>query len=352
MTNNTLKKKKIKIVYFVKPVLGEDEIKSNEYIKLKFDEKNNLVIAQNMYESNFKSMAYVSSCLKIKSYTGDKKSFLGKGGISNPDGLNRDKLSNDSGIGTKPCIAIEFKVELESMSSKEFVINLGAEENYKDSCKYNDINICKQELDAVKNNWKEVLEKLQVYTELESLNIFLNGWCLYQTISSRLLAKSGFYQSGGAYGFRDQLQDTLALKYSLPERMKRQILLHSKHQFIEGDVEHWWHEETSRGIRTKFSDDLLWLVYVTEEYIKVTGDYEILDIELPFLKGDILQEDQDERYDLYLETDIKESLYNHCIKAINKSLNFGKRKLPKIGSGDWNDGFSKAFGLGFSYMIF
>lgn len=344
LTNNTLKKKKIKIVYFVKPVLGEDEIKSNEYIKLKFDEKNNLVIAQNMYESNFKSMAYVSSCLKIKSYTGDKKSFLGKGGISNPDGLNRDKLSNDSGIGTKPCIAIEFKVELESMSSKEFVINLGAEENYKDiqeySCKYNDINICKQELDAVKNNWKEVLEKLQVYTELESLNIFLNGWCLYQTISSRLLAKSGFYQSGGAYGFRDQLQDTLALKYSLPERMKRQILLHSKHQFIEGDVEHWWHEETSRGIRTKFSDDLLWLVYVTEEYIKVTGDYEILDIELPFLKGDILQEDQDERYDLYLETDIKESLYNHCIKAINKSLNFGKRKLPKIGSGDWNDGFS------------
>ena len=169
----------------------------------------------------------------------------------------------------------------------------------------------------------------------------LNGWTIYQTFSSRLLGRTGFYQSGGAYGFRDQLQDTLALKYINPEIMKKQIIKHSEHQFIEGDVEHWWHEETSRGIRTRFSDDLLWLVYVIEEYIDVTNDKSILDIETSYLQGKILSESEEERYDLYKASKIKEPIYFHAIKAIEKSLNFGEHGLPKIGTGDWNDGFSE-----------
>lgn len=168
----------------------------------------------------------------------------------------------------------------------------------------------------------------------------LNGWIAYQTIASRLYAKSGYYQSGGAYGFRDQLQDTLGLKYLDIEFMKKQIIKHSKHQFKEGDVEHWWHEETGRGIRTRFSDDLLWLAFLTVEYIKFTGDKTILDIETPYLEGQILEENQDEKYDKYNETKEQESIYKHCIRAIEKSLNFGENGLPKIGSGDWNDGFS------------
>ena len=172
------------------------------------------------------------------------------------------------------------------------------------------------------------------------MNIMLNGWTVYQTIESRLLGRSGYYQSGGAYGFRDQLQDTLGLKYIHPEFLKHQIIKHAKHQFIEGDVEHWWHEETGRGIRTRFSDDLLWLVYVTLEYINHTGDTSILEIEIPYLQGELLKEGEDEKYDKYQVTSFKEPLYEHCKKAIERSLNFGENGLPKIGSGDWNDGFS------------
>ena len=168
----------------------------------------------------------------------------------------------------------------------------------------------------------------------------LNGWTVYQTIESRLLGRSGYYQSGGAYGFRDQLQDTLGLKYIHPEFLKHQIVKHAKHQFVEGDVEHWWHEETGRGIRTRFSDDLLWLVYVTLEYINHTGDTSILEIEIPYLQGELLKEGEDEKYDKYQVTSFKEPLYEHCKKAIERSLNFGENGLPKIGSGDWNDGFS------------
>ena len=176
---------------------------------------------------------------------------------------------------------------------------------------------------------------------MKSFDILMNGWLIYQTITSRLNARSAFYQSGGAFGFRDQLQDTIALKYFDTNIMKEQIIRNSKHQFIEGDVEHWWHEETKRGIRTRFSDDLLWLVYLVEEYINFTGDYSILDIETNYLQGAMLEEGIDERYDLYLESDIKESIFKHCEKAIEKSLVFGENALPKIGSGDWNDGFSQ-----------
>lgn len=163
---------------------------------------------------------------------------------------------------------------------------------------------------------------------------------MYQTINSRLWAKSGYYQSGGATGFRDQLQDTLGTKYIDINFMKEQILKQAEHQFIEGDVEHWWHDDTNKGIRTRFSDDLLWLCYLVSEYIEYTDDYNILDIEKQYLAGAPLEDGVDERYDLYLPSDIKENIYMHCIRAIEKSLNFGRNGLPKIGSGDWNDGLN------------
>ena len=345
LTNNTLERKKIKIVYYVKPVIGEDEIKSNECIKVNYDDNSNMVFASNLNETDFKNKIYVSSSEKIKSFTGDKKFFLGNGGIQNPDGLKKVRLNNSIGIGLKPCIAIQIETELDSMSTKEIILNLGADENIIDakntSYKYSKIQNCRQELENVKRKWKDILERLQVYTPVESINIMLNGWALYQTISSRLYGRTGFYQSGGAYGFRDQLQDTLCLKYIEPEMLKNQIIKHSKHQFIEGDVEHWWHEETSRGIRTRFSDDLLWLVYLILEYIDTTSDKEILNIKTPYLQGKVLEENEEERYDLYEESNLQETIYEHAIKAIEKSLNFGEHGLPKIGTGDWNDGFSE-----------
>ena len=345
LKNTTLNRKKIKIVYYMKPVLGEDEIKTNGYINLKYDANNNIICAQNLYNSEFPNdVIYVSNSEKIKSYTGDKNFFIGEGNLSNPESLKRTSLNNENSLGKNPCIAYEIEVEIESLSEKEIIFTLGAEETIIDSknvaYKYSKIQNCKQELEKVKNYWKEELGKLQVKTPLESLNIMLNGWVIYQTLESRLIGKTGFYQSGGAYGFRDQLQDTLALKYINPEILKKQIIKHSKHQFIEGDVEHWWHDETQRGIRTKFSDDLLWLVYLTCEYIEFTGDYSILDEQTPYLTGKLLDENEDERYDKYTQSKITESIYEHCKKAIEKSLNFGENGLPKIGTGDWNDGFS------------
>ena len=344
LTNNNPERRKLKLVYYIKPVLGEDEIKSDGCIKINYDDNSNMVIGENLYEATFKNKVFLTSSEKIKSFTGDKKLFLGKGGISNPDGLKKVRLNNSSGFGATNCIAIQIDIELDSMSSKEIVLNLGVCENIIDgknmAYKYNKIQNCKQELKAVKRKWKDTLERLQVYTPIESMNIMLNGWALYQTISSRLYGRTGFYQSGGAYGFRDQLQDTLCLKYTNPNKVKEQIIKHSMHQFIEGDVEHWWHEETSRGIRTKFSDDLLWLPFMVEEYIEATGDSEILEIKTPYLQGEVLKEDEEERYDLYKSSEIQGSIYDHSIRAIEKTLNFGEHGIPKIGTGDWNDGFS------------
>ena len=215
---------------------------------------------------------------------------------------------------------------------------------------------------------------------MESTNILLNGWLIYQTISSRMYGKTGFYQSGGAYGFRDQLQDCMLIKYVEPNIAREQILRNCRHQFIEGDVEHWWHEETDKGIRTRISDDLLWLPYVVADYISFTGDYEILEENPSYKDGLRLSENENERYDLYKDADFKESVYKHCIRAIEKAIgiednevekikvgkyeqdaeqnkgetdnlgkeglnqtgigNFGEHGLPKIGTGDWNDGMS------------
>ena len=342
LKNNAPKKKKLKILYYIKPVIGEDEIKSDTYIRLKYEENSNMIIAKNLYNvDEFNDTIYVSSSEKIKSFTGNKKTF----------GVNKVRLDNDSGIGKKSCIAIELEVEIESFSDKKISIILGAEENLvsaKDiAYKYSKVQNCNMELGKVKNKWNDLLGKLQVKTPYESLNIMLNGWIMYQTISSRLLAKSGFYQSGGAYGFRDQLQDAYGTKFLDTNILYNQIIKHSKHQFIEGDVEHWWHEENNRGIRTKFSDDLLWLPYMVIKYIRHTGDYEILNVVTPYLQGAKLKENEKEKYEQYLPSNIEESIYEHCKKAIDRACgisdnewSFGEHGLPKIGIGDWNDGFS------------
>lgn len=345
LRNTTPNKKKLKIVYYAKDVLGEDEIKTNGYINLNFDKNSNIICLTSLYNSELENnIVYCSCSEKIKSYTGDKDFFLGQGGIQNPDGLKKSSLNNENSLGNNSCIAYEVEVELESFSEKEISILLGAEESILDSknmaYKYSKIQNCKEELNIVKKYWEDILGRCKVETPLESMNIILNGWAAYQTISSRLKGKSGFYQSGGAIGFRDQLQDTFGLKYLDSEMLKNQIIKHSGHQFLEGDVEHWWHEETKRGIRTRFSDDLLWMVFAVIEYIDFTGDKSILDIETNYIKGEMLKENQDERYDIYEQSQIKQSIYEHCIKAIEKSLNFGEHGLPKIGSGDWNDGFS------------
>ena len=249
------RKRKIKLVYYIKPVLGEDETISNTYLNLEYKEGSNLLCLENISNEDFKNVLYVSSSEKINSYTGNKDFFIGNGTIANPDGIHKLDLDRQNSLWRNGILAIEFQVELQALESKEISIILGAEEsiiNCQDNAyKYGKISNVKEEYKKVKEYWEDITGKVHVKTPVESMNILLNGWLIYQTISARLLARSGYYQSGGAFGFRDQLQDTIALKYINPEIMKNQIIKHSSHQFIEGDVEHWWHDETRKRHKNK-----------------------------------------------------------------------------------------------------
>ena len=249
------RKRKIKLVYYIKPVLGEDETISNTYLNLEYKEGSNLLCLENISNEDFKNVLYVSSSEKINSYTGNKDFFIGNGTIANPDGIHKLDLDRQNSLWRNGILAIEFQVELQALESKEISIVLGAEEsiiNCQDNAyKYGKISNVKEEYKKVKEYWEDITGKVHVKTPVESMNILLNGWLIYQTISARLLARSGYYQSGGAFGFRDQLQDTIVLKYINPEIMKNQIIKHSSHQFIEGDVEHWWHDETRKRHKNK-----------------------------------------------------------------------------------------------------
>ncbi len=339
--NQNPQRKKLKIIYYIKPVLGEDEIKTNINISLQY--KSNMVIAKNISSENDMQM-FISSSEKINSYTGSKRFFFNGKGLNNPDGIDKISLNYENSYSQDGIIALQFDVIIEAFSKKEISLIIGTgntvDEMQEISYKYSNVSNCKSEYMKNKRYWQDLVQILQVKTPMQSTNIILNGWLIYQSLCSRIYARTGFYQSGGAYGFRDQLQDTLALKYIDPSFAKNQIIKHAKSQFIEGDVEHWWHEETSRGIRTKISDDLLWLAFLVSDYISFTNDYQILDEQVSYKIGKILDENERERYDLYEDSEVYESIYMHCIRAIEKSLNFGENGLPKIGTGDWNDGMS------------
>lgn len=340
--NTTSEKRKFKFVYYVKPVLGEDETKTSGYIDLKLD--GNVLFAKNVYSESLSRCVYIGASEKITSYTGNNLSFVGNSNLHSPKAIEKTELDNINALGVQSCIAIQFEFELDAFEEKNVVLTLGEEEDKSavldTYLKYSTFELASSGLRETKTYWSNMLRKLQVKTDRADIDFMLNGWAMYQTIVCRLYAKSAYYQSGGAFGFRDQLQDSLSLKFLDTDFLKNQIIKHSEHQFEEGDVLHWWHDDTKRGIRTKFSDDLLWLVYAVCEYAEFTGDFGILDIETSYVSGNLLGLNEDEKYDLYEAGEVLESIYKHCIRAIEKSLNFGVNGLPKIGSGDWNDGFS------------
>lgn len=308
-----------------------------------FEKDENIIFIKNLLASpEFNKIAYFSSNTRIKSFTKSKKVFFGNGNIKLPDSLFVNNFESKEGIGN--CLGLEFEINLREYEEKYLILDLGQENNlmeiYKTSNKFGNIENIDKGLESVNKRWANLINNLTIKTPDDELNILINGWLVYQTISCRLWGKSGFYQSGGANGFRDQLQDCLGMKYIDISLLKEQILKCARHQFVQGDVLHWWHDETKKGIRTRFSDDLLWLPYAVFEYVKFSGDKEILNEQIEYLVGDDLKENEVEVYNLYFASDIKESLYEHCLKAINKACDFGENGFPKIGSGDWNDGFS------------
>ncbi len=234
---------------------------------------------------------------------------------------------------------------LEDGEKNEIVFRLGAASHIKD-IQYlikegRGKSAAREALEKVNTFWKDSLSVIQIESPDLSLDVLTNGWLNYQTLACRLWARSGFYQSGGAYGFRDQLQDVLSLLHNEPALARQQILLCASRQFIQGDVQHWWHPPAGRGVRTKCSDDYLWLPYVTSRYVLVTGDATILDEQVQFLESRMLAKEEHSYYDMPIRSDQTSNLYDHCIRAIEHGFQFGQHGLPLMGAGDWNDGMDR-----------
>jgi cellobiose phosphorylase len=283
-----------------------------------------------------------------RSLTCDRASFLGRFGMpESPAALQPGQsLDGATGHGFDPCFAQQQSFAIESGAEVECVLLLGEGMSEEEATelvdKYRRASAARAALDNIRSAWRNGLGRLQVETPSKKLNLMVNGWLPYQTLGCRLWARSGFYQSSGAFGFRDQLQDAGNLLALEPRLARDQILLHARHQFVDGDVLHWWHPEPiDRGLRTRFSDDLLWLPLITADYVRGTGDVEILDEHLPFIKGPALHEGEDEVYITPEKTDIKASLYEHCCRTIDRSLTTGAHGLPLMGCGDWNDGMNR-----------
>jgi cyclic beta-1,2-glucan synthetase len=277
----------------------------------------------------------------------DRQQFLGLGGeLSRPRLLRSgESLRPHCGAEFDPCFTLQLRFELGAGQERRICLMLGEAQQDADVVqildRYNDCAAVDAALQNVIEFWTERLDTLQVSTPSPALDVLANGWLIYQTVACRLWARSAFYQSGGAFGFRDQLQDAVALVALWPQLARRQILLHAAHQFVEGDVLHWWHPPLSRGLRTRFVDDLLWLPHLCAHYLRCTGDVAILDGEIPFLSAPGLDPGEDERYVQPSPSGESASLYEHCCRAIDRSLQVGSHGLPLFGTGDWNDGMNR-----------
>ena len=345
LVNSSAMKRNLTLTYYVRPVLGVSDQVTAMHIKTRLSKSGALLIENPYNEEFFGQTGFLDVSVAERRVTGDRKEFFGLGSIVSPDALKHEKLSGTLGTGLDPCAAIQVSVLLMPGESVDVVFLLGMCEQAAGvdaiAKKYTVVSQAKNALDEVKKFWQEKLTMIQVNTPSDSFNLMQNGWLQYQVLSCRLWARSAFYQSGGAFGFRDQLQDSLSIVNTWPEIVRDQILLHTRHQYKEGDVQHWWHEPWGRGTRTRCSDDLLWLPYVTAEYMKVTGDEAILRTPLPFLEDEVLKDCEQERYARPRVSTQVATLFEHCILAIDKALIFGSHGLPLIGSGDWNDGMNR-----------
>jgi len=259
--------------------------------------------------------------------------------------MGRARLSGRVGAGFDPCAAIQVTVDLAEGEEREIIFRLGTGRNFRAASellqRYRGAAAAGVALAEVKEHWQRTLGGLRVRTPDPSVDVLANGWLLYQTIACRYWARSGFYQSGGAFGFRDQLQDTMAMLHVAPTYSRAQLLLCAAHQFPEGDVQHWWHPPSDRGVRTRCSDDFLWLPMAASRYLHATGDRAVLDEPVGYIEGRALGIDEESYYDLPIRSELRESLYRHCQRAIEHGLRYGAHGLPLIGSGDWNDGMNR-----------
>jgi len=327
-------------------VLGEWRHANLMHIVTETDLHSGALFARNAYGrecGNRVVFAQVSE--RAHTLSGNRTEFIGRNGsLSSPAAMRRTRLSGKTGAGLDPCAALQTQIELADGQEREVVFMFGAASNSTEAQQliqqYGGTAGARQALEAVWEYWNHTLGAINVETPDPALNVLANGWLVYQTLSCRLWGRSGYYQSGGAYGFRDQLQDTMALIHATPWLAREQLIRCAEHQFPQGDVQHWWHPPGGQGVRTHFSDDYLWLPYAASRYVLATGDTGVLDEQVHFLEGRDLNPEEEAYYDQPQRSTQSASLYDHCVRAIQYGLRFGDHQLPLMGCGDWNDGMN------------
>jgi cellobiose phosphorylase len=338
--------RRLSITGYVEWVLGDLRPKSAMHVITEIAPNSTALFARNRYSTEFgERVAFFDVDGAERTVTGDRSEFLGRNGtLRSPAAMTRLRLSGKVGGSLDPCGAIQAPFDLADGQEREIVFTLGAGRDAYDAAdllrRFRGSAAARVALEAVWRYWNHTLGSVHVETPDSSLNVLTNGWLLYQTLACRIWARSGYYQSGGAFGFRDQLQDVMALIHAKPHLIREHLLLCASRQFPEGDVQHWWHPPTGRGVRTQCSDDYLWLPLAVCRYVRSTGDTGVLDESVPFISGRPLNAGEDSYYDLPGRSEETASLYEHCVRSILRGFRFGEHGLPLIGGGDWNDGMN------------
>ncbi|HEY1065052.1 MAG TPA: cyclic beta 1-2 glucan synthetase, partial [Pirellulales bacterium] len=346
--NTSDRKRNLSATGYVEWTLGPLRDQQGRHVVTEIDPQTGALFARNVFQNEFGtrvSFFQVAEPNVGRTATCDRTEFLGRNGTARaPAALSRTKLSGKAGAALDPCSALQTYIDLDEKEEREVVFILGASESTSKAQallqRFKGVGDARRTLEKVWSHWNHWLGAVHVETPDAGLNVLANGWLVYQTLACRYWGRSGFYQSGGAFGFRDQLQDTAALVWAAPWLTREHLLRSAAHQFREGDVQHWWHPPSGRGVRTKISDDYLWLPYIVARYTRMTGDTGVLDERIPFLTARPVAQDEEAYYDQPQLAAEGDTLYEHCRRAIAYGLKFGQHGLPLMGAGDWNDGMN------------
>ena len=347
LENRSSRPRRICVTAYLEWVLGMSRAANAPFVVTSLDETTGAMFATNTWNGEFGNrVAFADLCGAQSSWTGDRTEFIGRNGsLAEPAALVAGTaLGKRCDAGLDPCCALQTTIELMPGQSRSITWLLGQAADREKAreliLRYRGLDPLSC-LDEVKREWDGILGTMQIRTPDRAMDLLFNRWLLYQTLSCRMWARAAFYQAGGAFGFRDQLQDSMAFATVRPELARAQLVRAAARQFTEGDVQHWWHPPTGRGVRTRCSDDLVWLPYAASHYVTVTGDRGVLEEESAFLEGPPLAPGEDDAYFEPASSAQSATLFEHCARALDHSLATGAHGLPLIGSCDWNDGMNR-----------